>query len=580
MADNDSQQAEREEAFLKELMLRGWATAAQVEEARRLKAASDELHQGVTFDEVLVKKGFVSAERVTIARREVAARTGQSLRIGKYEILQRLGEGGAGIVYRAYQTALGREVALKVLSRRREGEEEYLDRFLREAKVAVTLNHVNIVRGLDFGSADGYHYFAMELVEGESLLALIKREGRLTERKSIDIGLQMVRALEHAQTFHIVHRDIKPENILMTKSGTAKLADLGLARPIIEGGAADSTGRPMGTALYVAPEAIRREGTLDFRADIYSLGATLFQMLTGKPPYAGQTVQEIVRGHLSSPIPNPRESVLDISTGTASVVMKMLAKDPAERYQTLEQLDEDLDSVLEGRPPVNTIMLGRRSAAAAPFADGPLEAGPRAARGASASPGRRRAVSAAIVVGSLAVLGVAGFAILRKKPEPPPVIVVPVDPGRGGGTSTPDTNTMREAREADATKALTAAEAAGAEKGEDHPDTVAMLRAVAGAHEGTAAARIALAKAENLEKARSARAAASVGEREARAAKALAGNRLQDALAAWSDLGAEEREAGAEAKAAETSAMAAATERGSMARRAIAACAAAAPVAT
>src|SRR5688572_22894181 len=226
------EETDRDQAFCEELLRRGWATEEQVAEARRLKAAADELGQPTGIDAILLRKGFVPQDRLTVARREVAAKLGQSLRIGKYEILQRLGQGGSGIVYRAFQTTLHREVALKVLTQRREGEEEYLDRFLREAKVAVTLNHVNIVRGLDFGHADGYHYFAMELVEGDSLFSLIRKEGRLAESRAIDVALQMVRALEHAATFRIVHRDIKPENILITKSGTAKLCDLGLARPV------------------------------------------------------------------------------------------------------------------------------------------------------------------------------------------------------------------------------------------------------------------------------------------------------------------------------------------------------------
>jgi serine/threonine protein kinase len=185
---------DRDQALLDELVRRGWATEEQASEARRLKDASDELGQPATLDDLLARKGIL-AERIGLVRRDLASRFGQTIRIGKYEILQRIGEGGSGIVYRAYQTNLGREVALKVLSQRREGEEEYLERFNREAQVAVTLNDVNIVRGLDFGYADGYHYFAMELVEGESLLAVIRREARLPEKKALDLALQMVRAL-------------------------------------------------------------------------------------------------------------------------------------------------------------------------------------------------------------------------------------------------------------------------------------------------------------------------------------------------------------------------------------------------
>ncbi|MCI0549251.1 MAG: serine/threonine protein kinase, partial [Candidatus Rokubacteria bacterium] len=408
---------DRDQALLDEMVRRGWATAEQTGEARRLKSAADELGQPATLDDLLARKG-VPADRISLVRRDLASRLGQAIRIGKYEILQRIGEGGSGIVYRAYQTSVGREVALKVLSQRRKGEEEYLERFNREAQVAVTLNNVNIVRGLDFGYADGYHFFAMELVDGESLLSVIRRESRLPEKKALDLALQLVRALEHAAKYRIVHRDIKPENVLITRSGTAKLCDLGLARPILEGGAADSEGKPIGTALYVAPEQIRRAANLDFRADIYALGATLYHALTGVPPFIGLTVQEILRAHLSAPPPNPRDRVLELSTGTAAIVMKMLAKDPADRYPSLEALDEDLDSVLAGRPPVNTITIGKKA----------LGLGEGGARPAGE---RKKGPGAGVVVGisSAAVLLAAGawFAFGRSReaplpaPPPPPV---------------------------------------------------------------------------------------------------------------------------------------------------------------
>ena len=537
----DFHEADREQAFCEELVRRGWATEAQLGEARRLKAAAEELGQPKTLDGILVMKGYVTADRASTARREVASRLGQTIRIGKYEILQRLGEGGAGIVYRAYQTTLGREVALKVLSRKREGEEEYLGRFLREAKVAVTLNHVNIVRGLDFGNADGYHFFAMELVEGESFLSLIRREGRLPEKKAIDIVLQMVRALEHASKYRIVHRDIKPENILVTHSGTAKLCDLGLARPSIEGGVADDQGRPMGTALYVAPEQIRREPTLDFRADVYSLGATLFHALTGSAPYNGATITEIVRGHLSGPVPNPRDRVLDISTGTASVVMKMLAKDPADRYQTLEMLDEDLDSVLEGRPPVNTITIGRR---AAPMGE------PVPARGAPERKAPRKVLVPAVVVASLAAIAAgAWYGFGREKPAAPPVVPVAVDPVPKKDTGL-DARRMQEARENAAAAAKAEADAFEKERGADAPETAARFREVAAAHPDTSAGRVARQRAADLEKAREARVAAALKDRTAAFNAAFADGRLGEALAAWDGL-PPEVEAGGGKSAAE-----------------------------
>jgi serine/threonine-protein kinase len=534
---------DRDEALLEDLVKRGWATEEQASEARRLKKASEELGQPATLDEILVRKG-VASDRVASARREVAARDGQVLRIGKYEILQRLGEGGSGIVYRAHQTTLGREVALKVLSQRREGEEEYLARFNREAQVAVTLNHVNIVRGLDFGYADGYHYFAMELVEGESLLAQLRRSGRLPERKALDVGLQIVRALEHAAKFRIVHRDIKPENILITRSGTAKLCDLGLARPILEGGAADSEGRPVGTALYVSPEQVRRSKDLDFRADVYALGATLYHALTGVPPYTGQSVPEILRAHLHSPVPNPRDRVLDLGTGTAAVVMKMLAKDPADRYPSLEALDEDLDAVVAGRPPVNTITLGRKPLA---LGEG---AAPRAAGERKSGPGAGLVVG---VVSAVALLGTgAWFAFGRgRAAPPPPPPPPPVNPGGGGGKPDLDASRIREAQENDAAQALAAVDAIAKEKGPDAPEVGDALLAVAANHPSTSAGRVAKSRAEDFAKRRAERIRGDLATRTAAFDAALGEGRLGEALAAWEGLTAEAAAAGGTASAAE-----------------------------
>jgi serine/threonine-protein kinase len=533
-------ESDRDRIFCEELVRRGWATEEQVAEVRRLRQAAEDLGQPTTIDSIFVRKGYTPQDRIVVARREVAAKLGQSLKIGKYEILQRLGEGGSGIVYRAYQTTLGREVALKVLTQRREGEEEYLERFLREAKVAVTLNHVNIVRGLDFGHADGYHYFAMELVDGESLMGLIRAEGRLSEAKAIDFGLQMVRALEHASKYQIVHRDIKPENILVTKSGTAKLCDLGLARPVIAQGTA-ATGRPMGTALYVAPEQIRHEADLDFRADIYALGATLFHALTGSPPYSGATVQEIVRAHVNAPIPNPRDRVIEISTGTAAVVMKMLAKDPADRYHSLEALDEDLESVLDGRPPVNTITIGRRAAG---LSEGvTVRAGERRPRSKAFVPG--------VVLGSVAVLGAGAWYVFGRGHDAPATptdhgngVVVPRDPGL-------DTAKIVEAKENAAAQALQQAMEFAREHGADSAETEEKFREVATGHPDTSSGHVALRSAEDKAKSRRTRVEGVLQQRTTAFEKALGEGRLGQALAAWAGLPAEaEAGGGREAAAA------------------------------
>ncbi len=345
----------------------------------------------------------------------------------------------------------------------------------------------------------------------------------------------MVRALEHAATFRIVHRDIKPENILITKSGTAKLCDLGLARPVIEGGTADAGGRPMGTALYVAPEQIRHEANLDFRADIYSLGATLYHALTGFPPYSGSTVGDIVKAHISAPVPNPRERVLDVSTGAAAVVMKMLAKSPDDRYLTLVSLDQDLESVLDGRPPVNTITIGRKAVG---LAEG---AGTRAAERRSGS----KAVVPVVVAASLAALaGGAWYVFGRPAPEvPPPDVVAPLDPTPRNGSDL-DASRMRQAKEDEAAAAVREAEAFAAEKGPESPEAEARYRDLAAAHPGTSGGRVSQARADSIGKARRERVGAALKQRADAFEKAFAEGRLGDATAAWSGMPKEVEDGG------------------------------------
>jgi eukaryotic-like serine/threonine-protein kinase len=340
--------------FLDKAVERKLLTAEQAEEAVRIYQTVRDVGIEQPIDEILAKKGFMSADQVRALRRELSG-----MRVGKYRILEKLGEGGAGIVYRATQEPLDRTVAIKVLSKHRVGSPEYLERFSREARVAVTLNHLNIVRGLDHGEADGYHYFVMEYVEGDSLADLLKREGNLDEKRAIELTLQAVAALRHAAEFDLVHRDIKPENILITKDGVAKVCDLGLAKPsVLDSTDAAKDGTTIGTPVYMSPEQIRGKDDADFRSDVYSLGVTLYEMVTGRPPFLGETTDIIVRKHIRETPMDPRERNLNLSSSIAAVILKMLAKKPEDRYASLKDLDEDLRAVLDGRPPRHTIQMG------------------------------------------------------------------------------------------------------------------------------------------------------------------------------------------------------------------------------
>jgi serine/threonine protein kinase/predicted Zn-dependent protease len=347
---------ERSKAYLEAAVERGWVTDDQVVEVLRVAETVAEMGIDQKIEDILVKKGFVSPEQARQLSRELSR-----MKVGKYQILEKVGEGGAGIVYKANQEPLERRVAIKVLSSQRTQSPKYLERFLREARIAVTLNHQNIVRGLDYGESDGYHYFVMEFVEGESLFHVLEREGTLDENRALTIAQQVVAALEHASKYDLVHRDIKPENILLTRDQVVKVCDLGLAKPsLVETAAASKDGTTIGTPTYMSPEQIRGKDDADFRSDVYSLGATLYHMVTGQPPFSGESADILVRRHLRDAVTDPRELNLSLSSSTAAIVLKMLAKKPEDRYHSLSALEEDLTAVLEGRPPRNTIDLGRK----------------------------------------------------------------------------------------------------------------------------------------------------------------------------------------------------------------------------
>ncbi len=275
----------------------------------------------------------------------------EHVNIGGFEIIEEIGRGGMGVVYKAMQRSVSRVVALKVLSSRLAGNRNYVRRFVREARAAARLNHPNIVQGTDVGKSGGYYYFAMEYVDGETAASKAEREGPLKEEEALKICLQMAQALHHAHAqANIIHRDVKPQNILLARDGTAKLADLGLAR---EAARDDSSvtleGATLGTPNYISPEQIRGKCDLDGRCDVYSLGATLYHLLAGKPPYVGETTNVVMAKHLTEPIPDLSAERPDISRGTAAIVRKAMQKEREDRYESAAEMAEAIDAVLRGQ---------------------------------------------------------------------------------------------------------------------------------------------------------------------------------------------------------------------------------------
>ena len=263
----------------------------------------------------------------------------------RYVIERKLGSGGMADVYLAEDQELGRRVALKLLDDRHASDEQFVERFRREAQSAASLNHPSIVSIFDRGHAEGTYYIAMEYLDGRTLKELLVKNGPTPVPIAIDYARQILGALAFAHRNGIVHRDIKPHNIVVGGDGRLKVTDFGIARS----GASQMTeaGSIVGTAQYLSPEQARG-APVDPRSDIYSLGVVLYEMLTGKVPFSGDTPVEIAMKHLSQ-VPEPPSKLRDgIPHDLDAIVMRALAKDPEQRYATAEEMDADLARVARG----------------------------------------------------------------------------------------------------------------------------------------------------------------------------------------------------------------------------------------
>lgn len=272
--------------------------------------------------------------------------------LGGYRIVRLLGRGGMAVVFEAQNLSLGKVVALKVLLPEFSSSDTYLARFNREARIAAKLTHPNTVQVFGAGEEDGIHYLVMEYIEGETLSEAIKVRGRVPEAEALTIIAQVAGALEEAADMGIVHRDIKPGNVLISKWGVPRLSDFGIAKeftdirdPRIQ---LSLTMGVVGTPTYMSPEQARGARQIDFRSDIYSLGATLYHLVVGDVPFFADTPQEtMVRVVSESPRP-PRSLRPELSEGAAAVICKMMAKRADDRYESYEALAQDLEAAREG----------------------------------------------------------------------------------------------------------------------------------------------------------------------------------------------------------------------------------------
>jgi len=264
---------------------------------------------------------------------------------GRYRIQRKLGAGGMADVYLAEDQELGRRVAIKILNSRHGNDDQFIERFRREAKNAAALNHPNIVSIYDRGEAEDTYYIAMEFLDGRTLKELIVGRGAAPINVAIEYARQILSALRFAHRHGIVHRDIKPHNVLVDGEGRVKVTDFGIARAGTS--QMTETGSIVGTAQYLSPEQARG-GEVDPRSDLYSLGVVLYELLTGKTPFDGETPVEIAMKHLSTTPKPPSKLRPDIPRDLDMVVMRALAKNPDARYQTADEMEADLERVARG----------------------------------------------------------------------------------------------------------------------------------------------------------------------------------------------------------------------------------------
>ena len=339
---------------------------AQVRDA--LKRQAEYKHKGIPMriGEICVEMAVLTQAQcsdILAAQRELRKQTrfeerrmrdsdladiedGEIFHLGRYRLEKRLG-GAMGMVYKGLDEQTKTSVALKILPKHLSHDASFLNRFKREVKATCVLYHPNIIHIYDTGVEQGVFYLATEFVDGESLSQRIQREGALPEREGLRIGREVAKALAHAHAHNVLHRDVKPENIMISKAGEIKLADLGLAKFLRDEQPITAEGIAVGTPHYIAPEQARALKDVDHRSDLYSLGATLFHVFSGRLPYEGDNGAEVMKRHVFEAVPDPLRVKETLSPAIANMLMKLMAKDPNERFQTAEELAQHLDKLLQ-----------------------------------------------------------------------------------------------------------------------------------------------------------------------------------------------------------------------------------------
>jgi len=268
-----------------------------------------------------------------------------TLLLNRYEIIEKIGEGGMGVVYKAKCSLLNRLVAIKILKFELSKDEDFITRFKREANSIASLSHPNIINIYDVGSENNINFIVMEYVNGSTLKSLIKREVKLDVKKSLDISYQIAKALEYAHKNSIIHRDIKPDNILLGEDNIVKLTDFGIAK-VSDSVTLTNSNKIIGSVHYFSPEQAKGK-FVDFRTDIYALGIVMYEMLTGQVPFNGDTLISVAMKHIQETVIPPRSISCDIPENLNAVILKALEKDPINRFKSTNELTKILNSIKE-----------------------------------------------------------------------------------------------------------------------------------------------------------------------------------------------------------------------------------------
>lgn len=269
-----------------------------------------------------------------------------------FKLEEKLGTGGMGEVWRAHHTTMERKVALKILSPGLTHNKEFVERFMAEVRNSAKMEHPNIVTAFDAGVESGIYFLATSYIDGVELGNLLKAEKIFPEKKALKIVRDIACALQYAwEECKILHRDIKPSNIMIDKKGNARLLDLGIAKSLSEDSGLTISGMIVGTPYYMSPEQALSKPNQDFKADLYSLGATLFHMVTGQVPFDGETAVGILTKHITEPLPSPKSINPDISAGCTSLIEIMMAKNKSDRYSSWDLCISDIDRVAGGQLP-------------------------------------------------------------------------------------------------------------------------------------------------------------------------------------------------------------------------------------